>query len=156
MFGWFRRSPLISPEAADWQLETFAWLLRWTGGIEAQKNTPLVEPSDEYFPQRGLSGDALARALFEQVKVHAGMADWPCVLYSQAAAPQTLLAPTLAVQDAPRTPEGTFVHAHGTAFISYAPDAVQDPMGLVATFAHELAHYLIGGFGEGPPGRQGL
>lgn len=46
------------------------------------------------------------------------------------------------IKDAPQSPAGTF-HALGEegALITYHPNQLADPVALVATFAHELAHY---------------
>jgi hypothetical protein len=48
---------------------------------------------------------------------------------------------------------GTFEHiAEGDVVITYNPSSVSNPTQLVATFAHELSHYLTGTANEPPPG----
>lgn len=48
-------------------------------------------------------------------------------------------------------PGGTFGDEGNEVVITYAPDSVDDPVGLVATLAHELSHYLLPAKDE-PPG----
>ncbi len=55
MLGLFRSAPLVSPESASWQFETFRWLMRNAGGYEVFRSTPLVLPTDEFFPDKGAS-----------------------------------------------------------------------------------------------------
>jgi hypothetical protein len=154
MFGLFRKGPLLGDELADWQFECFEWLLRHTGGLEAFRRYRLILPTPQFFPHDGSRGHAFAEMIFNQVKAHAGMADWPCTLECQEGDPDTRVSPQAFVKDAPKSPAGTFrMREEGDgALITYNPDSLHDPMSLVATFAHELAHYRIAAFGEPPPG----
>jgi hypothetical protein len=59
----------------------------------------------------------------------------------------------LLVNNAPTNPLGTFqAHEDNSVTISYNPALTNDPVQLVATFAHELAHYLTATAEEAPPG----
>jgi len=147
MAGWFQRRPLVSSEFADFAFDCFAWMLRNTRGFHSLE---LVVPTDEFFPLKNLSGDELAVALFEVVKQHAGMSHWPCRLERQQRDPEQWVASTVVVKNAPAGPAGTFSRRQEGVVISYNPRL--DPASLVATFAHELAHYLTHGFPEEPPG----
>ena len=152
MFGWFRKGTLLGGELSQWQFDCFGWLLRHCGGMDALRQRPLVQPTPRFFPERGLTGQAMAEALFARVRDYAGMADWPCELHVQEADPNPLVAPTLLVQNSPSSPAGTFRATEGGAIITYRLDRAHDPMSLVATFAHELAHYRTAGCSEPPPG----
>ena len=152
MFGFFKRTPLIEPAVMDWQFDCFEWLLKNTGGFKVFSETVLVQPSSQFFPQHGMTGPELAEALFLQVKEYAGMSDWPCKLEAQDEDPNPVVAPTLVVQDAPSAPAGTFSAMAEGVVITYNPGSISDPMSLIATFAHELSHYLTGSFSEEPPG----
>lgn len=122
----------------DWQFETFAWLLRNCGGYPKFIETTLVLPIEEHFPASGMKGHAGVSALFRHVRDHAGMAEWPCVVE-----PRT---------GRPRTENG---NTDRIPVITYRPDALE-PMPLVATFAHELARFLIETFEEPAPGGDAL
>jgi hypothetical protein len=148
----FRRGSLLGEELTAWQFDCFAWLLRHTGGLSALRQHRLIQPTTQHFPQRGVVGHALAAALFAQVMTYAGMSGWPCTLEMQEGDPDALVAPTLLVKGAPSSPAGTFRRGDDGVVVTYNPASLSDPMSLVATFAHELAHYRTAGFDEPPPG----
>ncbi|MBM7123961.1 hypothetical protein ISP19_01095 [Dyella flava] len=154
MFGWFRNERLLDPDLAEWQLGCFEWLLKHTGGMEAYRRRKLILPTREFFPSNELRGHDLAERIFEQVKVWAGMEAWPCQLEQQSESQKTLIASKhLLLPPSDHSPAGTFrALKEGGAIISYHPRNLQNPMSLVATFAHELAHYRTAGFPEPPPG----
>jgi len=153
MFGLFRKGSLLDAELTQWQFDCFEWLLQNTGGIEAFKKRRLVLPTPKFFPHDGSSGHAFAEMIFHQVKVYADMADWPCTLQCQEDDPNTMVSPQAFVQGAPQSPSGTFrALKEGGALITYNPRQLHNPMSMVATFAHELAHYRTAGFPEPPPG----
>ncbi len=152
MLGWFRRKSLLGDELSAWQFDCCQWLLRHTGGFPALRESPMVQPTPRFFPDRGLRGTAMADAIFARVKGYAGMGTWPCELHMQEDDPDAKVGPTLLVQNTPHSPAGTFRKTDAGALITYHPRQLDDPMSLVATFAHELAHYLTGGATEPPPG----
>ncbi|WP_233843682.1 hypothetical protein [Dyella sp. 2HG41-7] len=153
MFGLFRKGPLLDAELTQWQFDCFEWLLQHTGGIEAFKQRRLILPTPKFFPHNGSSGHAFAEMIFDQVRAYAGMSDWPCTLQWQEADPNTMVSSQVFVQGAPHSPSGTFrALKEGGALITYNPAQLRDPMSMVATFAHELAHYRTAGFPEPPPG----
>jgi hypothetical protein len=153
MFGLFRKGPLLDAELTQWQFGCFEWLLQHTGGMAAFKQRRLILPTPQFFPHDGSRGHAFAEMIFNQVKAHAGMADWPCTLQCQEADPNTMVSPQAFVKGAPSSPSGTFrALKEGGALITYNPEQLRNPMALVATFAHELAHYRTAQFPEPPPG----
>jgi hypothetical protein len=141
-------------------LDAFEWLVHSLGRMEFEK-TPLVLPTLEFFPVAGLKGHALAERLFERVKWHAGMNDWPCVVKAQEVSqdyPPDVYA-IMTGQRPPKTPRqdeslGTFSSgAGGEIVITYHPALLDEPENLIATFAHELSHYLLWSFNSDPPAR---
>lgn len=126
-------------------MATFKWLEREFG---ATADSPLVLPTPAFFPSADRTGRADAADLFEDVRRAADMADWPCRL--------EIGVDNLAVDagndhlirhDGGSAPCGTFRVDPGPdgneVVISYNPDMERDTAGLVATFAHELGHYLL-------------
>lgn len=152
MFGLFRRGTLLGDELSEWQFDVFAWLLRHAGGFDAFRHRRLVQPTPQFFERQGAQGHAFAETIFAQVRAHAGMADWPCTLHVQEDDPNPLVAPTLLIQGTPSSPGGTFQATEEGALITYHPGKISEPMSLIATFAHELAHYRTARFPEPPPG----
>ena len=130
----FKPKSFLDAARRDWQFDAFAWLLRNSGGYPKFCDTTLVLPTAEHFPDLGMSGHAAATALFRRVREHAGMVEWPCAVEPGASGEH----PRLVATD--RLP-----------IIRYAPD-MAEPLPLVATFAHELARYLVDTFDEPPPG----
>lgn len=130
----FRPKPksFLDPARRDWQFETFAWLLRHTGGFQKFTESALVLPTEQYFPDRGLKGHAGVAALFRRVRQHAGMEDWPFAVEAEKGEPRV-------VEDA------------SIPVITYQRGTL-DPIALVAHFAREFARHLVMTFDEAPPG----
>lgn len=153
MFGWFRKEALLDAELTARQFNCFDWMLRHTGGLEALRSRRLILPTREFFPQRGKHDTAFAEEVFRQVKAHAGMAEWLCALQLQDGDPNPMVSSRAFVQGAPQSPAGTYRSlGEAGALITYHPNQLADPPALVATFAHELAHYRTASFPEPPPG----
>lgn len=153
MWNPFRKKPLLSDEDTFFQIECFRWLLRHFGGDHFYKETQLVLPTKEYFPAIVNSTESAAQFTLEQVMKYAGMDDWPVILKAQDEDPDIRVAPALIIQNVEQNPLGTFsVNESNEATITYNPIITSDPTRMVATFAHELSHYLTGTAPEPPPG----
>jgi hypothetical protein len=146
----FGKGRFLDRDTEDWHFETWAWLKRNLRGDLAK--TPLVLPNRDFFTPTKAQGHERALYAFERVKVVMGMSDWPCELVADdgPGGPQKV-GDLLIVQGTGR-PAGTFSAKEGVVTIVYAADLVQEPMQLVATFAHELSHYLLASVTEPPPG----
>jgi len=153
MLGIFRSKPILSIEDTEFQVATFKWLLRNFGGKDFYETIKFVLPTRDYFPSQVENETEAAIQTFDAVKKYAGMEDWPCKLVAQEKDVDTLVAPTLSVRNVPNSPLGTFEEKeHDEIVITYNPDIVNNPTQLVATYAHELAHYLTSYCPEDPPG----
>lgn len=153
MLNFFKSKPLLSTSDIEFQVATFKWLLKNFGGDDFYKTTELVLPTKEFFPSKVDSPEGIAKETFEAVKKHAGLENWVCRLEVQEEDVNPVVAPTLAVQNVPTNPNGTFqaTEKH-EVIITYNPTLASQPIQLVATFAHELAHYLTATSKEEPPG----
>jgi hypothetical protein len=138
----FKAKPILEPEAAEWHVRNLCWLLRNLRHTPMFEDTRLVLPKPGHFKTDGTEGHAKATAIFERVKTYAGMTDWPVRLVSDVKVyePNNDL-----IQAASRnTPLGLFMRDHGGGVqIAYAPRLLNEPVALIATFAHELAHYVV-------------
>ena len=153
MLAFFRAKRLLSEEDELFQIETYKWLLKYFGGDDFYVDTKLVLPTRDHFPDEFDSADNAAVKTFLAVKRFAGMEEWPCQLVRQEPDSPVSVAPTLIVQNSPRSPLGTFsAEEKEKITITYNPEIVCNPVQLVSTFAHELAHYLTGTCQEPPPG----
>lgn len=148
--GLFRAKPVIDADAAAWHVENFAWLAQQFGGGGAFARTSLVLPKASFFPTDGERGHELALRIFRQVKHHSGMDDWQVDLVEDDNVLARDLPPSLVPVGPSRHALGTFSAAGNRVQISYVPALVRSPERLIATFAHELAHYLLATAGEAP------
>jgi hypothetical protein len=146
----FTSRPVVDADTAAWHVENFDWLMRQFGGGKAFETTKLVLPKPGFFDSEGEQGHALAQRIFSQVKIHCGMFGWEATLAADDN-PLSRAAPLALDMVAPkRHALGTF-DAHGGGIqISYVPALLQRPDRLIATFAHELGHYLLSTAGERP------
>lgn len=153
MWNPFRTEPLLPEDDALFQVETYRWLLTHFGESDFYENAQLVLPTPAFFPSVVESEVAAAEATFAQVKRYAGLEQWDVVLQVQDADPNLHMAPTLVVQNVAQSPLGTFsVNEQNEVTITYNPKVTANPLQMVATFAHELAHYLTATASEPPPG----
>lgn len=146
----------IDRDEFDWLLAVFAWLVQTVDRDQAYREARTILPTRDFFPPSNLEGHERAVELFEQVRAHAGMASWPCELVAGEAERETRIATGHALKHDYSPPGGTFGHDGNSVVITYNPSALARPADLVATFAHELAHYLIHADGSRPPGGEEL
>ncbi len=133
-------------------LATVKWFASEFEGMERLKQTPLILPTAEFFKSNGASGHQLAEGLFEQVKAHADMSDWPCKLVEGERSRDAMVAEGLTLQHSGGPALGTFGLEGESITITYDPAQLDQPEFLIATFAHELAHYLLHSSKMHPPG----
>jgi hypothetical protein len=144
----FKAKPVIDADAAAWHVDNFLWLLREFSGGGAFAQTRLVLPKPGFFTFDAEQGHALALRIFLQVRDYCGMRDWEVDLVEDdnplaQSTPFSMIEPK-------RHALGTF-GAHGNRIqISYVPALLQRPDRLIATIAHELAHYLLATANERP------
>ena len=155
MLSLFRPRLPVDEEELEFLLATFKWL---TATFGPAGQAPLVVPTRGFFPSLDERGRAPAGELFEDVRRAADMADWPCELetgegdLSSDAGNDHLIR-----HDGASAPCGTFrieerEDGSRVAIITYNPEMEQDQAGLVATFAHELAHCLLATEADPGPG----
>ena len=142
MFKLFGGGRFLEADIEDWVLETWAWLLTEFGGMERLRRSPLVLPTREFFPLTETEGHARALYLFDRVKLMTGLRDWPCELEAFDRPRGAQVAQVGAIRHG-GSANGTFRTTDNRAIISYASDLVGQPVKLIATFAHELSHYLL-------------
>lgn len=134
----------------------------WIGrefGEDKLRDTDLILPTNPIFKRAGKTGADLAQHVLDQVKALAGMQDWPCRLEEQAEDPKQQVGEFTFVRGREQSPLGSFrvdARARAEPVITYNPKLVDDPQSLVATFAHELAHYLFATAQTDPPGGRAL
>jgi len=149
MFGLFGKSTFLEKELEAWSLETWAWFQR---NLPKRGAPKLVLPSKDFYPPTELEGHDRAVYLFEITKRWMHIADWPARLEVYERREAFARVSDLGLLRNSQAPNGTFQVKDGQAIISYAADLVANPRHLIATFAHELSHYLIATVREPIPG----
>jgi hypothetical protein len=143
----------IDEDELEFQLAAFKWIGREFGVVPGA----LVLPTKESFPPSPNKGHARVVDLFAHVKRAAGMEDWPCELRPGAGErPAHVGTGLLLRHEGASPPCGTFqvdeADGRQTVVITYSPTLADEPTALIATFAHELAHYLMSSAKSDPPG----
>jgi len=80
------------------------------------------------------------------------LAEWPCKLIAQPERGGLSVNPVTALKVRRGGPAGTYLRQGNAVEISYDPKLAADPWALVATLAHELAHYFLDDYRKMPPG----
>lgn len=156
MFGLFAPAPPVDADEFAWLIACFSWLYRQLDDCDPAKLIGVLGTATVFEGVDGtLTGHALAEALFARVKNLCGMANWPCELVQGEARLPTSIQPGFALKHDRQPPLGLFKIGEGHVTIAYNPDLLATPHRLVATFAHELAHYLLAAKGA-PPGGEAL
>ena len=159
MLGWLGKRRALDPESAEWIFSCFRWAMAEFGADIFFRDTRLITPTDSFFPERGLRGTKLAEVLFHRVREYSGMGSWECQLVAQEPDANPFVGSSLIVQGSPKGPAGTWSHTGDkdeAATITYNPSQLHNPESLIATFAHELAHYLGATSKTPPPGGEPL
>ena len=145
---------VIDPELRAWIYDSFRWALKNFDADFFWSDTQLVTPTYAFFPDRIENETELVEKIFSRVKQYAGMSEWKTRLVAQKPGADAVVAPTVAMANVPQSPAGTFSMSRltGKAKITYDPRHAKEPEKLIATFSHELAHYLSMDKPRTPPG----
>ncbi|OOZ36212.1 hypothetical protein BOW51_08375 [Solemya velesiana gill symbiont] len=154
MFSLFDKTPVLDADSSQWLFDTYAWAMKQFNAEIFYNQTPLVLPTNDYLPGRVDSVHGMASLIFERVKGYAGVSHWPTLLADQSSC-ALVGPPKVEIKGALRGPEGiaddTADEAH-RLLIPYNPQQINNPEGMIATFAHIIAHYLAQMANEPPPG----
>lgn len=148
----FKRKPIVDDDTARWHVDNFTWLVATFGGNNAFADAVLVLPKPGFFPVDGEEGHARALRIFKQVKDYCGMAEWPVELVPDQD-PAVLHAASMArwAPVSEKSAQGTFSVTDDVVQISYESTLIASPERLIATLAHEVAHYLLATASTAPP-----
>jgi hypothetical protein len=154
MFDLFNHQPVLSEPSSQWLFDGFAWSLENFDASLFYQHAVLVLPTNEFFPGRVDSTQGMANLIFDQVKGYAGISHWPTLVREQNSC-SLIQSPQVEIKGALRGPEGYLdesVPDSQRLQIPYNPQQISNPEGMIASFAHTLAHYLGQMAKEPPPG----
>lgn len=143
MFGLFGKT-FLDADVEAWHLEAWRDLKARLAAEVSLADTPVVLPTRDFFPPTETIGHERAQYLFQTVRDLMGMGDWACDLEAQPMRDTGRQVSEFVFIQGGDDPNGTFrIEPSGRVVITYAPDLLDDPQSLIASFAHELAHYLL-------------
>lgn len=159
IFSLFKTKPLVDEDSVTWLFDVYAWALANFDAHFFYQETTLVLPNNSHFPGRADSIDAMAQLILGQVATYAGVKHWPIEavdadLCNLDQTPKIHLEGNIRTAVANST-DSQSVTTQGLP-IPYNPHQVNQPEGLIATYAHVLAHYLGQMAPQKPPGPAAL
>lgn len=153
-FGLFDKSPLLDETSEQWLFDAYAWALdNFDAGL-FYSDSQLILPSNEFFPGRADSVDEMANLMLERVKHYAGVGHWPTYVVDYNLAGD-IDDPNVQIKGDLRGPGGIAYDSPTVSEclpIRYNPQQLSNPEGMIAGFAHTLAHYLGQLAKSEPPG----
>ncbi|OED43978.1 hypothetical protein AB833_02525 [Chromatiales bacterium (ex Bugula neritina AB1)] len=152
VFGLFDKQPVIDPSSSEWIFDAYGWALQNFDADLFYSNTVLVRPTNEYFPGTVNSVHGMAEIIFDRVKVYAGISHWPTLVKDPSEC-QFIESQQIQIQGALRGPEGIAdesVEDSQRLVIPYNPQQINNPEGMIATYAHILSHHM-GQMAKAPP-----
>jgi tetratricopeptide (TPR) repeat protein len=137
MFGWFKIKSPLTAKQRSWINQRFDWLRAQFGDDRLQ--SPIVTPTDEFFPDPYSGTQEDAAALFSQVCQYMDVNRTRIDLrfYTSAAADVVRRAYSPELQSYAL---GVFEQKDERIDIWLEATDLKDPTSVIATFAHELGH----------------
>ncbi len=144
VFGLFNKQPVVDASSSEWIFDAFGWALQNFDADLFYSDTVLVRPTNEFFPDKVNSVQGMAESIFERVKGYAGVSHWPTVVQDQSMCQLTESQQVL-IQGALRGPNGIAAESLEDSqrlVIPYNPQQINNPEGMIATYAHILSHNM--------------
>jgi hypothetical protein len=145
MFGWFKASCPVDPAAKEWIEERLQWLSEEFES-SAFTDKPVILPTAEFFPDPYDASKPSVRRLLDRVCEYMGVAP-SLVSVKKFNAPQNIWLVNESGQAMWSAAGGTYEEGKRKFIISLNSAELHEPMALVGTLAHELAHARL--LGEG-------
>ena len=140
MFGWFRPSCPVDSHAKRWIEHRLQWLAD-EFGHDVFARRALVLPLAEFFPDKYDASHASAHVLLKQVCRYMDADPARVTLKFYADNARIWLVDNRG--DAISRPAGLYQERAGYTLIQLEESQLHDPMTLVGTMAHELAHLRL-------------
>lgn len=150
----FKSKPLLDEATMAWLFDCYEWALEQFDARVFRDETLLVLPNDRFFPGRINSIEGMAQLIFDKVKEYAGVAHWSTRLVDGRECSIDAPVP-LVIAGALRGSKGEVekaVDENQRLPVAYDPALVNNPEGMIAILAHQLAHYLATMAKRPPPG----
>lgn len=133
----------IEDDIADWVEDRFAVLLEQLAAEQSVQDTELALPGDDRFNIEAATAGEHAAQIYSATAKLAGFEDWPVKLTAMGDEGPLDLSGYVIVPSQNTATGMISSDENGEIEISFARDIAKNPVALVATFAHELAHLLL-------------
>lgn len=155
MLSIFKPKPLLESEESQSLVELFLWAAEHFDSEYFLKNTQIVQPTEQYFPDRVTSVEEMAQSVFQRVRSYAGLTQWPIALSSPQMMSMQQTFPRFSLSGGLRGEGVVLVNKPSLpVHVSYNPNQINQPQDLVASMAGSMALMLIHHVGKLPPGGQ--
>ncbi len=149
-------SKQFTEERAIWLYQHYRWLEDHLPKRESPARVALVMPTSKFFQHSYTADHASAGILFQRVKTLMGMEAWECRLEQRRDEDKELrndLSRSGVLGSySTKGAAGTFCMSQDSeVVITYSASSLKDPYALIATFSHELCHFLLAAVPEEPP-----
>ena len=141
MFSWFRPGCPVDPQAKAWIEQRLNWLAGQFG-LDVFTRRSMILPLAEYFPEKYDASEEAVRVLVAQVCGYMD-ADPLRVQLRFFKAPTDFWLVNQQGKYVPTFPSGLYEESWGGVVIRLETSQFQEPMHLVGTVAHELAHLRL-------------
>jgi len=137
----------VQKDEWSWLLASFKWLDK-EFGWDSERDHGLILPTSETFPPAPDDPHGRAQALLNRVKYLCDMPDWPTTLVADEASRKSFIDSDIALKHENHAPLGHFrlledQDGQTIGEIAYNPSNLADSISMIATFSHELSHYLM-------------
>lgn len=152
VFALFDKQPVIDDSSSAWIFDAYGWALQNFDAELFYTDTVLVRPTNEFFPDSVNSVQGMAESVFERVKSYAGISHWPTRVQDQSLC-QLTESQQVQIQGALRGPKGIAYETLEDSqrlVIPYNPQQINNPEGMIATYAHIVSHHM-GQLAKVPP-----
>lgn len=146
--------PVIDDASRDWLLEAFAWALRNADADVFYRNTQLVLPTPEFFPDRSQSAGEMMGQVLGRVTNYAHMEHWPFALLN----PREFQA----LESLDPVMDGRIRRQPGSQMaevqqlpllpLTCLPQQLNNPEALIGSLSQGVSYYLMTQIRELPPG----
>lgn len=144
MFSLFEKKPLLDESVIEWMFDIFEWSLANLDAPFFFQHSQLILPSNEFFPGRVDSIQGMAELIFQQVSRYAGIAHWPTQVVDQnsCSLPSAAQIEIIGEMRSSTKEIDGITPQDKRLLIPFNPQQVNNPEGMIATFAHIIAHYM--------------
>lgn len=153
-FGFFNKQAVVDPSSSEWIFNAYGWALQNFDADLFYSETLLVRPTNEFFPGTVNSVHGMAESIFDRVKVYAGVSHWPTRVLDQSVC-QLIESQRVKIRGPLRGPEqiaDKSIEDSQRLVIPYNPQQINNPEGMIATYAHILSHHMGQMVKSPPPG----